>query len=173
MRLQADSIWGLITFILECFAFVLVGAEFFDTYNRVQEPGWGALIALAVALTLLITAIRFLFMGGWFLLGPKLSPDKFTDRRGQARSSLLSRCLACVDPSRCLRRSRFLLPRIPERDSRPGFDSLRDICGRDRLAAVQLPRLANNSAPEVDVANGSRVPACSSARVRPCRAASI
>lgn len=25
MRLQADSIWGLITFILECFAFVLVG----------------------------------------------------------------------------------------------------------------------------------------------------
>ena len=81
MRLQSDSVWRLITFVLECFAFVLVGAEFFDTYNRVQEPSWGLLLAMAVALTLLITLIRFVFMGLWFLVGPTVSPEKFADRR--------------------------------------------------------------------------------------------
>jgi len=126
MRLQADSIWGLITFILECFAFVLVGAEFFDTYNRVQEPGWGALIALAVALTLLITAIRFLFMGGWFLLGPKLSPDKFTDRRGTGKEFIAIALLGVRGPISVL--AAFSIPVAT--DTGEGFP------GRDLILCV-------------------------------------
>ncbi len=85
LRLQSDSVWALITFILECFAFILVGAEFFDTYSRVGEPGWGRLLVLALGLTILIALVRFGFMGLWFLIGPKVSPAKFADRRMVAK----------------------------------------------------------------------------------------
>lgn len=85
LRLQADSIWKLITFFLESFAFVLVGAEFLNTYTQVGEPGWVRLVILAIAVTVLLALIRFAFMGLWFWIGPRVSPQKFEDRRMVAK----------------------------------------------------------------------------------------
>ena len=126
LRLQADSVWGLITFILECFAFVLVGAEFFDTYNRVQEPGWAALVVLAVALTLLITVVRFLFMGVWFLVGPKVAPERFADRRGMAKEFIAIGLLGVRGPISVL--AAFSVPEV--------IDTGAPFPGRDLILCV-------------------------------------
>jgi len=84
-RLQGDSIWSLITFLLESFAFVLVGAEFLDTFARLDSPNPFELALIAVGLTLLLMVIRFIFMGIWFLVGPKVRPELFENRKGAAK----------------------------------------------------------------------------------------
>ncbi len=84
-RLQGDSIWSLITFLLESFAFVLVGAEFLDSYSRLDNPNLLNLVLIAVGLTLLLMVIRFLFMALWFLVGPKVRPELFANRKGAAK----------------------------------------------------------------------------------------
>lgn len=126
LRLQSDSVWKLITFILESFAFVLVGAEFLDTYSRVGEPGWGKLIALAVGLSLLITLVRFIFMGLWFLVGPKFSPAKFADRRLAAKEFIAIGLLGVRGPISVL--AAFSIPVTTE--SGEGFP------GRDLILCV-------------------------------------
>jgi hypothetical protein len=146
MRLQADSS------IITLFSNVRVRpgrSGILRHVHRVQEPGWGALIALAVALTLLITAIRFLFMGGWFLLGPKLSPDRFTDRRGTGKEFIAIALLGVRGPISVL--AAFSIPVAT--DTGEGFP------GRDLIlcvtfavvivsAAVQLPFVAQADSDE-------------------------
>ncbi|MGB3676554.1 MAG: cation:proton antiporter [Candidatus Nanopelagicales bacterium] len=126
LRLQSDSVWKLITFILESFAFVLVGAEFLDTYSRVGEPGWVRLLVLAVGLTLLITLVRFGFMGIWFLIGPKVSPEKFADRRLAAKEFIAIGLLGVRGPISVL--AAFSIPVTT--DSGEGFP------GRDLILCV-------------------------------------
>ncbi len=84
-RLQADSIWSLITFLLESFAFVLVGAEFLDTFARLASPHPLELFFIALGLTILLMVIRLLFMAGWFVIGPKVKPELFENRKGAAK----------------------------------------------------------------------------------------
>ncbi|NQU38274.1 MAG: cation:proton antiporter, partial [Actinobacteria bacterium] len=84
-RLQGDSIWSLITFLLESLAFVLVGAEFLDTYARLDSPHPLRLALIAVGLTALLMVIRFAFMAIWFVIGPKVRPELFKNRKGAAK----------------------------------------------------------------------------------------
>lgn len=84
-RIQADSIWSLVIFLLESFAFVLVGAEFFETYNRIEGRSIPRLLILAVGLTLLIMLVRGLFMFVWLMIGQKFAPKRFGDRRRTAK----------------------------------------------------------------------------------------
>lgn len=85
IRMQAESIWSQITFLLETVAFVLVGAEFFATYDRVQGSSVPRFLILAVGLTVLIMIVRGLFMFGWFVIGQKVAPILFGDRRRTAK----------------------------------------------------------------------------------------
>lgn len=84
-RLQGDSTWLLITFLLESFAFILVGAEFRDTFVRIDAPEPLLYVLGAVGLTLLLLAIRFVFMGIWFIAGPHVQPKLFKNRRKAAK----------------------------------------------------------------------------------------
>lgn len=126
LRLQSDSVWKLITFILESFAFVLVGAEFLDTYSRVGEPGWIKLLALAIGLTVFIALIRFAFMGLWFLVGPKVSPAKFADRRMAAKEFIAVALLGVRGPISVL--AAFSIPELT--------DSGEPFPGRDLILCV-------------------------------------
>ncbi len=73
-RLQSGTVWSVIGFVLECFAFVLVGAEFVVTIDEVSADHPLAGIALASAILLIVLlVIRACFMGGWFLLTPWLN----------------------------------------------------------------------------------------------------
>lgn len=107
-RLQAGTIWSLITFVLESFAFVLVGAEFFDTYSRVQQPSPPMLALWAIAITLLIMVIRSLFMAAWLAVGPKVRPDKYEDRRRVSREFIAIGLLGVRGPVSVL--AAFSLP---------------------------------------------------------------
>ena len=84
-RLQAVSVWSLITFLLESFAFIVVGVEFLDTASVVTFPDRWELALMSVALTAALLITRGLFMAGWFAIGPTFAPRKFADRKGTAK----------------------------------------------------------------------------------------
>ncbi len=77
-RLQATSVWSLITFLLESIAFFLVGIEFVDIASKVDDPGPWTIAWIAILLTVLILVTRIVFMAGWFYLGPRLLPNSFS-----------------------------------------------------------------------------------------------
>lgn len=112
-RLQAKTIWEMITFLLESFAFVLVGAEFLDTYRRIgNDPGPIKLLVMAFLLALLIFLVRSGFMLFWFILGPKLQPDAFADRRTTRKDFVAVAMLGVRGPISVL--AAFSLPAIIE-----------------------------------------------------------
>lgn len=120
-RLQMTTIWNLIIFVLESFAFVLVGAELLDTLNRVTDPSLPVLVLATVLITLLILAVRALFMAGWLYLGPKVKPSSFTDRRNRAKEFVAIGLLGVRGPVSVL--AAFSLPLTTDSGSPfPGRD---------------------------------------------------
>jgi len=97
-RLQAVSVWSLITFLLESVAFVLVGVELIATSQGPDSPGPVRIAILAVILTVTIIGIRGLFMAGWFALGPRFAPSAFTERRSTAKQFLALSLLGVRGP---------------------------------------------------------------------------
>ncbi len=113
-RLQATAIWGLVKFLFESIAFVLVGLEFWDTAQRVSQlrPIMVALLMVYLFIVLLLT--RALFMAVWFLIGPRVAPKKFSDKRRAARQFTAITVLGVRGPVSVL--AVFSLPEdFPER----------------------------------------------------------
>lgn len=114
-RLQAMSVWSLVTFLLESFAFVLVGVEFLDTYNKIIEPNALTIGFYALLLTAVIFIVRVAFMSLWFLAGPRIAPNSFSDRRRTAREFVAIGLLGVRGPVSVL--AAFSLPEtFPQRD---------------------------------------------------------
>jgi monovalent cation/hydrogen antiporter len=67
-RPQSIAAWRQITFLLQAFAFFLVGLELPATLARVRTDQWGIFLALTAAVLVTLIATRFLFAGAMWVL---------------------------------------------------------------------------------------------------------
>lgn len=114
-RLQAASVWSLITFGLESLAFVIVGVAFLDTESLIQEPAKWQIVLFSIALTVALLVTRGIFMAGWFLTGPKLTREVFADPRRKAKEFVAIALLGVRGPVSVLAVLSFPLD-FPKRD---------------------------------------------------------
>lgn len=121
VRLQARAVWAVIVFLLEALAFTLVGVELVNAAERVAVVPDQATILLVLATFVVLLLTRALFMFAWLVMGPKVRPDAFEDRRHAAKEFVAVTVLGVRGPVSVM--AAFSLPLVidsgapfPDRD---------------------------------------------------------
>lgn len=62
-RLQSATVWRQLTFVLQAFAFFIVGMEAFDTVRRLESPDARLVVVLIAVVTVVLIVTRMVFVG--------------------------------------------------------------------------------------------------------------